>query len=228
MKFSYLKKLKPRSGLITRLAALPMAALLSPALLFAMAATYITIGRPIFITQPRYGKNKRIFTIYKIRTMTDERDANGQLLPDDARRTKIGSLLRATTIDEIPQLLNVLKGDMAIIGPRPMEEDVSHVPGWDKRYEVLPGLTGLTQVNTRPDNFLTDEEKRALDLLYVRMKKRGGWPLLKLDAQILAHTIYVMFTANHAPMGGAVRPRNGKGNGKSNGNGHAHRDPDPK
>ncbi len=225
MKFSYLRKLKPPHSLVSRLAAVPMAALLSPALIFAVVATAITIGRPIFIKQPRYGLNKRKFMIYKLRTMNDERDAKGELLPDDVRRTIWGSIFRATTIDEIPQLLNVLKGDMAIIGPRPMEEDVSHVRGWEKRYEVLPGLTGLTQVNTRPDDFLTDEQKRAYDLTYVRMKQRGGWRLFKLDTQILAHTLYVMFTANHAPIGKPPRPRNGNG---KNGNGHSRHDPNPK
>ncbi|WP_298537844.1 sugar transferase [uncultured Algibacter sp.] len=140
-------------------------------------------GKPFFI-QKRPGKNERIFNIIKFKTMTDKKDSNGNLLPDSDRITSIGKIIRKTSIDEIPQLFNVLKGDMSIIGPRPLLP--RYLPYYTneerKRHHVKPGITGLAQVNGR--NFIDWEPRLKLDVKYVDTVS------LKVDFNIFLKTIY--------------------------------------
>lgn len=127
----------------------------------------IKIGSPIIFRQPRPGKNEKIFNMYKFRTMTNECDENGVLLPDDKRLTKFGKFLRSTSIDELPELINIIRGDMAIVGPRPLL--VSYLPLYNqrqaRRHEVRPGFTGYAQVHGR--NSITWEDKFEKDIYYV-------------------------------------------------------------
>lgn len=128
----------------------------------------VKLGSPVLFKQRRPGKNGEIFEIYKFRTMTDERDANGNLLPDNERLTDFGKLLRSTSIDELPEILNIVKGDMAIIGPRPLLEE--YLPLYNEeqahRHDVRPGLTGWAQINGR--NTISWEDKFKYDVEYVR------------------------------------------------------------
>lgn len=141
--------------------------LLSPVLLMLALLVKIKIGSPILFSQPRPGLNGNIFNMYKFRTMTNERDEKGDLLPDHIRLTRFGQFLRSTSLDELPGLFNILKGDMSIIGPRPLL--VQYLPLYSeeqqKRHNVRPGLSGLAQVSGR--NLLTWEEKFELDVQYV-------------------------------------------------------------
>lgn len=125
------------------------------------------LGSPILFKQERPGKDEKIFTLYKFRTMTDEKDENGELLPDEIRLTKFGQFLRSTSIDELPELFNILKGDMSVIGPRPLL--VEYIPRYNsrqhRRHEVTPGLSGWAQVNGR--NAISWEEKFEYDVEYV-------------------------------------------------------------
>lgn len=127
----------------------------------------IKLGSPILFTQDRPGKNEKIFKLYKFRTMTDEKDENGNLLPDEIRLTKFGRILRALSLDELPEAFNIIKGDMSIIGPRPLL--VSYLPWYTEqekhRHDVRPGLSGLAQVNGR--NFVDWDHRLALDIQYV-------------------------------------------------------------
>lgn len=127
----------------------------------------VKLGRPILFTQERPGKDEKIFKLYKFRTMTDARDARGVLLPDEARLTKFGKLLRATSLDELPEAFNIIKGDMSVIGPRPLL--VRYLPRYSKeqhrRHEVRPGLSGYAQVHGR--NALSWEERFQMDVAYV-------------------------------------------------------------
>lgn len=146
-----------------------LAAILVFGWLFIIVAVLVRVklGSPVLFKQDRPGKDGKIFKLYKFRSMTDERDENGNLLPDDLRLPKFGKLLRSTSLDELPEAFNILKGDMSIIGPRPLlpeylpyyTEEESH------RHDVRPGLSGLAQVNGR--NSVTWEEKFAWDLQYV-------------------------------------------------------------
>lgn len=127
----------------------------------------IKLGSPVIFKQDRPGLNEKIFTLYKFRTMTDERDENGELLPDEKRMTKYGKFLRSTSLDELPELFNIFKGDMSLVGPRPLL--VQYLPLYDeyqrRRHEVRPGLSGLAQISGR--NTLSWEEKFRLDVEYV-------------------------------------------------------------
>ena len=125
------------------------------------------MGKPAIFKQERPGKDEKIFTLYKFRTMTDEKDENGNLLPDEQRLTKFGKMLRSTSLDELPELVNIIKGDMSIVGPRPLlvRDMVFMTEIQRKRHSVRQGLTGLAQVNGR--NNITWEEKIKYDLNYV-------------------------------------------------------------
>ena len=140
---------------------------LSPVLLIVAILVRTKLGSPVIFCQERPGKDEKIFKLYKFRSMTDERDENGELLPDDVRLTKFGRILRSTSLDELPELWNILKGDMAIVGPRPLL--VEYLPRYDRqqarRHEVRPGLTGYAQIHGR--NAITWEEKFKMDVDYV-------------------------------------------------------------
>ena len=127
----------------------------------------VKLGSPVLFCQPRPGKDEKIFKLYKFRTMTDQRDENGNLLPDDVRLTKFGKFLRSTSLDELPEAWNILKGDMSVIGPRPqlVRDMVFMTPEQRQRHGVLPGLSGLAQVRGR--NAISWEGKLATDLEYV-------------------------------------------------------------
>lgn len=144
-------------------------------------------GAGAFFFQERPGKNAKIFKVVKFKTMTDERDASGNLLPDAERLTKVGKFVRSTSLDEIPQLLNVIKGDMSLIGPRPLL--VQYLPLYNetqrRRHEVRPGITGWAQVNGR--NAISWEQKFAYDVWYVDNVS------LSLDCKILVKTIQKVF-----------------------------------
>lgn len=142
--------------------------ILSPLLLILVFLVRIKLGSPVIFKQQRPGLNEKIFTMYKFRSMTDERDENGELLPDEIRLTKFGKVLRSTSMDELPELVNILKGDMSIVGPRPqlIRDMVFMTSQQRKRHSVLPGLTGWAQVNGR--NNITWEEKLNYDLEYIK------------------------------------------------------------
>ena len=141
--------------------------LLSPLMLLVALLVGIKLGSPVIFCQERPGKDERIFKLYKFRTMTNEKDDRGELLPDEKRLTAFGRFLRASSLDELPELWNILKGDMSIVGPRPLL--VSYLPYYTdeekRRHSVSPGLTGLAQVNGR--NCLSWEKKFAYDLEYI-------------------------------------------------------------
>ncbi|MEI6442542.1 MAG: sugar transferase [Nostocales cyanobacterium ELA583] len=169
--------------LLDRIIAAIALIILSPVMLVVAIAIYMRMGNPIFFTQSRPGKDNYIFTFYKFRTMTDERDAKGNLLPDEFRLTSFGKFLRKTSLDELPQLGNVLKGDMSLVGPRPLLVRYldRYTPGQARRHEVLPGITGFAQIKGR--NAISWEEKFALDIWYV-----DNWSLW-LDLKILVLTV---------------------------------------
>ena len=147
--------------------ALMVLVLASPILLVTAALVRLRLGSPILFTQQRPGHHGRPFTLIKFRTMTDQRDAHGQLLPDADRLPRFGRFLRATSLDELPELWNVLKGEMSLVGPRPllMEYIPRYTPAQMRRHEARPGITGWAQVNGR--NALSWEEKFAFDVWYV-------------------------------------------------------------
>lgn len=147
----------------------------------------IKLGSPVIFKQARPGKDEKIFNLYKFRTMTDEKDENGNLLPDDVRLTKFGKILRSTSLDELPEAFNILKGDMSVVGPRPLL--VKYLPRYNshqrKRHSVKPGLSGLAQVNGR--NAITWEEKFDLDIEYT--ENVSFW----LDCKIIFKTVWKAF-----------------------------------
>ena len=140
---------------------------LSPVLAVTALLVRTKLGSPVLFTQERPGRNEKIFKLYKFRTMTDQRDENGNLLPDDVRLTKFGKALRSTSLDELPELLNIIKGDMSVIGPRPLL--VQYLERYNehqaRRHEVRPGLTGYAQAHGR--NAMTWEDKFDYDVEYV-------------------------------------------------------------
>ena len=154
---------------------------LSPVLLITAILVRVKLGTPVIFSQKRPGLNEKIFTLYKFRTMTDEKNENGELLPDEIRLTRFGKILRSTSLDELPELFNILKGDMSVIGPRPLL--VQYLPLYNQhqkcRHEVRPGLSGLAQTSGR--NAITWEEKFNLDVLYVdNVSFMGDWKIIFL------------------------------------------------
>lgn len=148
--------------------ALILVVLLSPLYLVLYILVRINMDSPVIFTQQRIGKDEKVFGMYKFRSMTDKKDANGELLPDEQRITSIGKILRKTSLDEIPQFFNILKGDMSFIGPRPlMDYELEYLTDEErKRHSVMPGISGLAQVSGR--NMLSNEDKFAKDLEYVK------------------------------------------------------------
>ncbi|MBT8304345.1 MAG: sugar transferase [Bacteroidia bacterium] len=174
--------------------------LLSPIfVVIALVLIFLNDGKPFF-TQLRPGKNEKLFCVIKFKTMTDKKDSSGNLLPDNVRLTQFGRFLRKTSLDEIPQLINVLKGDMSIVGPRPLlvefleyytEEELA-------RHDVRPGITGLAQISGR--NFLSDDEKFRIDVDYVN--RLSFW----LDVRILLKTIQKVFKSEDIVLAPDVDP----------------------
>lgn len=163
--------------------------MLSPVIAIVALLIRLKIGSPMLFKQPRPGLQGKIFHVYKFRTMTDERDANGELLPDSVRLTKFGQLLRKLSLDELPQLWNVLKGEMSFVGPRPLL--VEYLPLYNKRqahrHDVRPGITGWAQVNGR--NAISWEQKFEYDVWYV--ENQSLW----LDLKILLLTVKKVFVS---------------------------------
>lgn len=161
--------------------------LLSPLMILAAIAIAINMGTPVVFTQLRPGYKGKPFTIYKFRTMRDANDENGNPLPDAERMTALGNFLRKSSIDELPELFNILKGEMALVGPRPLRMD--YLPRYSKeqarRHDVLPGVTGWAQINGR--NSISWEEKFKLDVWYVENKN------LWLDIKIIVMTAFKVF-----------------------------------
>mgnify|MGYP002576046187 FL=1 len=161
--------------------------ILMPLMFILWILIRIKLGKPAIFKQQRPGKNEKIFTLYKFRTMTDEKDENGNLLPDEKRLTKFGKFLRSTSLDELPELWNIVKGDMSIVGPRPqlVRDMVFMTEQQRKRHKVRQGLTGLAQINGR--NNITWEQKINYDLEYINNVS------FKNDCKIILKTIEKVF-----------------------------------
>lgn len=183
-------------------------AVLSPLFAVISLATLLTIGRPILFSQTRPGLNEKPFRMFKFRSMQETYDASGTPLPDSMRVTKFGHFMRATSLDEVPELWNVLKGEMSLVGPRPllMEYLELYNPEQARRHEVRPGLTGWAQVNGR--NAISWEEKFKLDVWYV--DNRSFW----LDIKILLMTVKKVFVREGISADGHVTIEKFKGSSK--------------
>jgi lipopolysaccharide/colanic/teichoic acid biosynthesis glycosyltransferase len=157
---------------------------LSPLLLAVTIIIYLTMGRPAVFRHRRPGLHEKIFTLYKFRTMTDDRDKDGNLLPNEERLTRAGRIIRKLSLDELPQLWNVLKGDMSLVGPRPLLFDYleHYSPKQRRRHDVIPGISGWAQVNGR--NAISWEQKFELDVWYV-----DNFSIM-LDLKIILMTVY--------------------------------------
>lgn len=161
------------------LCALAGIVVLSPVMLLTAVLVRTKLGSPVIFKQERPGLNGKVFMLYKFRTMTDKKDAEGNLLPDEVRLTGFGKKLRSTSLDELPELFNILKGDMAVVGPRPLL--VRYLPRYNahqaRRHEVRPGFTGYAQVNGR--NSITWEDKFDKDVFYVdHVTFSGDWKII--------------------------------------------------
>ena len=173
--------------------------LLSPVLLIVAVLVRTKLGSPVIFCQERPGKNEKIFKMYKFRSMTDARDENGVLLPDEVRLTRLGRILRSTSLDELPELWNILRGDMSIVGPRPLL--VKYLPLYNEeqrhRHDVRPGLTGLSQAAGDVD--MTWERQFQLDVGYADHVTRAG------DVKIVILTVKRVLVRNKRDYGGYVR-----------------------
>lgn len=180
----YVNLIKP---LLDRFGAFILLILFSPLMLLTTIIIAIRMGRPVYFAQRRPGYHGKIFTIYKFRTMTNEKDSNGNLLPDSERLKGIGEFIRNLSLDELPQLINVLKGEMSFIGPRPLlPEYLSlYTPEQAHRHDVKPGITGWAQINGR--NAISWEEKFRYDINYVDNIS------FALDLKIFFHTFTKVF-----------------------------------
>lgn len=177
-----------------------------PVIFIVALLVRLQIGSPVFFKQNRPGYKKKPFTIYKFRTMSDEKDSNGNLLPDENRLNPFGKFLRSSSLDELPELLNVLKGDMSLVGPRPllMEYLKLYTPKQARRHEVKPGLTGWAQINGRND--ISWEEKFEYDVWYVENMS------FMLDMKILFLTIGKVFLREDINQSGQATVEYFKGN----------------
>ena len=173
--------------------------LLSPVLLIVAVLVRTKLGSPVIFCQERPGKNEKIFQMYKFRSMTDARDENGVLLPDEVRLTRLGRILRSTSLDELPELWNILRGDMSIVGPRPLL--VKYLPLYNEeqrhRHDVRPGLTGLSQAAGDVD--MTWERQFQLDVGYADHVTLAG------DVKIVVLTVKRVLVRNKHDYGGYVR-----------------------
>jgi lipopolysaccharide/colanic/teichoic acid biosynthesis glycosyltransferase len=182
---------------------------LSPVLAVVALLVRVRMGSPVLFRQQRPGRGGRPFAITKFRTMTDRRDVDGELLPDAERLTALGRWLRRTSLDELPELLDVVRGDMSLVGPRPllMEYVALYSPEQARRHEVRPGITGWAQVNGR--NAVTWEDKFALDVWYVDHRST------RLDVEILARTVRLVFSGQGESAPGHATMAPFRGNGAS-------------
>ncbi|MGF1938672.1 MAG: sugar transferase [Nostoc sp. ChiQUE02] len=180
---------------------------LFPLLMSVAIAIYFRMGYPVIFTQPRPGKNAHIFNFYKFRTMTNERDTEGNLLTDEKRLTAFGKFLRQTSLDELPQLWNVLKGDMSFVGPRPLLVKYldRYTPQQARRHEVKPGITGWAQVNGRRTLDQFWNKKFQLDVWYI-----DNWNLW-LDLKILFMTLWQVMQRKSITQKGHVTSEEFKG-----------------
>ena len=205
----YRKVIKRLLDIIISLAAL---IILSPVLLVVAILVRCKLGSPVIFHQERPGYHEKIFKLCKFRSMTDARDAEGNLLPDAVRLTKFGKILRAASLDELPELWNILKGDMSLIGPRPLL--VSYLPLYNEkqrhRHDVRPGLTGLAQINGR--NSITWKEKFAWDIMYVQHVS------FRLDMSIFIKTFFKVFQREGISSETSVTMEFFLGNDEENGN----------
>ena len=182
--------------------------------LYAIVAILVRVklGSPVLFTQDRPGKDEKTFKLYKFRTMTDKRDENGELLPDEVRLTKFGKILRATSLDELHEAFNIIKGDMSVIGPRPLL--VKYLPYYTteerKRHSVRPGLTGLAQVRGR--NLLSWDERFAIDCEYVEKIT------FSRDVKILFDTVKKVLSRSDITVDGNYVMKNLDEERKDNGN----------
>lgn len=183
--------------------------LLAPVMAIVVLAVRVALGSPILLRQNRPGKHGHPFAFYKFRSMTEERDTNGELLPDEQRLTPFGRWLRQSSLDELPQLLNVLKGDMSLVGPRPllMEYLPLYTASQARRHEVRPGITGWAQVNGR--NAVGWDERFAMDTWYV--DHHSFW----LDLRILAMTVRNVIARKGIQQGGHATMPKFRGSGKT-------------
>lgn len=181
---------------LDKIVALMALLLLSPIFILITLILFL-LQKKVFFIQTRVGKDLKRFSIYKFQTMSEVRDSNGKLLPDEARITAFGKFLRATSLDELPQLLNVLQGNMSLVGPRPLLPDYAHLYSeyQNQRHQVLPGITGSVQVKGR--NALTWEERFDLDVYYVQHIS------FIFDCKILFLTFITIFDFNKS------RPKKG-------------------